>query len=102
MPVLAMLELDGDPGALMAAGAALETLLDTPEGLLLRIVAPTDAGIVIIQLWRTPEDRQRNADSPAHRDALERSGVLAAATASRARAFADAELQLFAARSGGM
>jgi hypothetical protein len=99
MPVLAMLELDGDRDALMAAADRLETLLETPEGAMLRIVAPTETGIVLFQLWRTPEDRQRNADAPGHREALERSGMLSAVTASRSRAFDDAALQLLPAAS---
>ncbi len=92
---LAMLELDGDTEALMTAGRALEALLDTPDGLMVRIVAPTETGIVLFQLWRSPEDRQRNADDPGHREALEASGVLAAATATRSRAFSGASLQAF-------
>ena len=96
MPVLAMLELDGDAASLMAAGSALDELLGTPRGLMARIVAPTESGIVLFQLWRTPEDRQRNADDPGHREALEASGMLAAATGMRSRTFEDAELQLFA------
>jgi hypothetical protein len=95
MPVLAMLELDGDTGSLQAAATALEELLGIPPGLMARIVAPTETGIVLLQLWRTPEDRQRNADHPGHREALEGSGMLAAATGIRSRAFDDAVLQLF-------
>jgi hypothetical protein len=95
MPVLAMLELDGDIGSLQAATTTLEELLGAPAGLMARIVAPTETGIVIFQLWRTPEDRQRNADHPGHREALEASGMLAAATGTRSRAFDGAELQLF-------
>ncbi len=94
-PVLAMLEIDGDPDALIAAGHAVEAKLGTPEGLLVRIVAPTETGIALFQLWATPEDRQRNADDPGHRAALEASGVLAAATGMRARAFGGAALQVF-------
>ncbi|HYP48668.1 MAG TPA: hypothetical protein VEQ61_08545 [Thermoleophilaceae bacterium] len=96
MPVLAMLELDGDTTSLMAAGSVLNGLLGTPEGLVARIVAPTESGVVLFQLWRTPGDRQRNADDPGHREALEASGMLAAATGTRSRTFEDAELQLFA------
>jgi hypothetical protein len=96
MPVLAMLELDGDAPSLMAAGSALDELLGTPRGLMARIMAPTESGIVLFQLWRTPQDRQRNADDPGHRQALETSGMLAAATSTRSRTFEDAELQLFA------
>ena len=98
MPVLAMLELDGDTASLQAAASALEELLGTPAGLMARIVAPTETGIVLFQLWSTPEHRQRHADDPGHRDALEASGMLAAATATRSRTIDDAQLQFFAER----
>ena len=94
-PVLAMLEIDGDTDALIAAGHAIEAELGTPEGLLLRIVAPTEKGIVLLQLWRSQEDRQRNADDPRHREVLTDSGMLAAAKGMHARAFDDATLQVF-------
>jgi hypothetical protein len=96
MPVLAVLELDGDTASLMAAGSALAGLLVAPRGLMARIVAPTESGIMLFQLWRTPEDRQRNADDPGHREALEASGILAAAKGMRSRTLEDAELELFA------
>ena len=95
MAVLAMLELDGDTEALLAAGGALEDLLGTPPGLMARIVAPTETGIVLFQLWASPEDRQRNADDPGHREGLAASGMLAAATSARSRAFEGARLQVF-------
>lgn len=94
MGVLAMLELDGDTAALLEAAEKLEDLLPAPEGLRLRIVAPTDEGIVLFQLWESPEARQRNADQPGHAEALETSGMTAIVSGSRARAFDDAELTL--------
>jgi len=89
-----MLELDGDTAALLEAAERLEDLLPPPEGLRLRIVAPTDEGIVLFQLWETPEARQRNADHPGHAQALEASGMTARVRGSRARAFDDAVLTL--------
>jgi hypothetical protein len=96
MPILAMLELDGDTAALLRAGAELERRLGTPDGLLARMVAPTESGIVLFQLWASAEARQRNADDPAHGEALATSGLTAVVTGTRARAFGDATLQLFA------
>jgi hypothetical protein len=63
-PVLAMLELDGPTDALLAAAERLDGLLETPEGLVARILAPTDTGIVLWQLWQTVEARSRNAAMP--------------------------------------
>lgn len=90
-----MLELDGPTDALLAAADRLEALLQTPDGLLARILAPTDTGVVLWQLWATPEARARNADDPAHAEALRASGLLGLVTGTRSRAFEGAALQLF-------
>jgi hypothetical protein len=95
MPVLAMLEIEGDSGRIAAAMAELERLVPAPDGLLARITAPSDDGMVLLQLWESPAARQANADDPAHRDALRASGMLAAMTGSRSRAFEGAQLTVF-------
>ena len=91
-----MLELDGPTDALLAAADRLEEVLETPAGLVARILAPTETGVVLWQLWETGEARARNADDPAHAEALRASGLLALVTGTRARAFEGAALQLFA------
>lgn len=93
MGVLAMLELEGDTAGLLEAAEELERLLPDSEGLLLRIVAPTETGMVLFQLWESADARQRNADNPGHAQALEASGMRALVRGSRSRAFEDAELQ---------
>jgi hypothetical protein len=95
MGVLAMLELEGDPAALMAASDELDRLLPTPDGLLARMVAPTDNGMVLFQLWESAAARERNADNPAHAKALTASGMLAAVRGSRSRVFEDTSLRRF-------
>ena len=90
-----MLELDGPTDALLAAAEQLDGLLGTPEGLVARIVAPAETGIVLWQLWQTAEARSRHADDPAHGEALRASGLLALVTGTRARAFDGAALQVF-------
>jgi hypothetical protein len=94
-PVLAMLELDGPTDALLVAAQRLDGLLETPEGLVARIVAPAETGVVLWQLWRTAEARSRHAGDPAHREALRASGLLDLVTGTRARAFEGAALQVF-------
>jgi|SRR3954451_13152783 hypothetical protein len=94
--VLAMLELDGPTAALLFASARLEHLLGTPDGLVARVVAPTDTGVVLWQLWESAEARGRNADDPGHREALRASGLLGLITGSRSRTFDGATLQVFA------
>jgi len=90
-----MLELDGPTDALLAAAGRLEELLEMPEGLVARILAPTEKGVVLWQLWQTAEARARNAGDPGHHEALRSSGLLDLVTGSRARAFEDAVLQVF-------
>jgi hypothetical protein len=94
-PVLAMLELDGPTDALLEAAERLAGLLGTPDGLVARILAPSDTGVVLWQLWATADARARNADDPAHGEALRASGLLGLVTGTRARAFGGAALQVF-------
>ncbi|HWI08099.1 MAG TPA: hypothetical protein VNT54_11350 [Solirubrobacteraceae bacterium] len=94
MGVLAMIEIDGDPRLIAAAIAELERLLPPAPGLLARIVAPTDDGMILVQLWESPAARQANADDPDHRDALRASGMIDAMTATRSRVFDAAQLTL--------
>lgn len=100
MGVLAMLEIDGDTQQISAAVVELERLMPEPAGVLARIVAPTDDGMVLFQLWESAEARQAHADNPAHTDALCESGMLAAMTASRSRVFENAQLSLPHPQSG--
>lgn len=96
MGVLAILELQGETPALMAASEELDRRLPAPEGLLARIVAPTDDGVVLFQLWESSAARQRNAEDPAHAEALTASGMLAALRGRRSRVFDDAVLRRLA------
>jgi hypothetical protein len=92
--VLAMLELDGDTQALIEAGRELERRLPSPDGLIARLTAPTETGIVLWQLWASPEQRERNAADPGHAEALQASGITKLVTGTRARAFEGAALQV--------
>jgi hypothetical protein len=100
MGVLAMLELDGDTAPLMDATEELDRLLPAPDGLLVRIVAPTAEGIVLFQLWESPEARRRNAENPDHAAALEASGMRGSVRGSRSRVFEDAHIKLFTTKAG--
>ena len=99
MGVLAMLEIDGDRQRLAAAMQQLERLLPEQSGVLARIVARTDSGLVLFQLWESAEARQANAEDPRHMEALRVSGMLDAMTATRSRVFEDAQLGLPSTRS---
>ena len=88
-----MLELEGETAGLLAAAEKLERRLPAPEGLLLRIVAPTDRGLVLFQLWASPEARKRHGENPGHAAALEASGMGTLVGDSRSRTFEGAELR---------
>jgi hypothetical protein len=94
--VLAMLELDGDSEALIAASAEVDQLRPRVDGLLLRMAAPTATGMVLFQLWESAEARQRNQDDPTHGEALQASGLKALIKGSRAMTFEDVELRRIA------
>ena len=63
-----------------------------------RIVAPTETGIVLFQLWESAEARARHADDPRHAEALEASGMRALVSGTRSRSFESAEL-VYSSRS---
>ncbi len=100
MGVLAMLELEGETAALMEASEELDRLVPAPDGLRVRIVAPTAEGIVLFQLSESAEARQRNAESPHHAAALEASGMRRSVRGSLSRAFEDAQLKFIAPEAG--
>jgi hypothetical protein len=92
MGVLVMVEHEGDTAQLIAASDEITRRLPAPDGLLVRIVAPTDDGVVLLHLWETAEARKRHADNPAHIEALEASGIKRLARGSRSRVFDGAAL----------
>ena len=91
MGVLAILEMDGATGALLAAAADLEARRPT-SAVLARIVAPTESGVVMCTFWESAQARQEYQSQPEHAEALRASGLLDAMTDSRSRVFEDAEL----------
>lgn len=91
MGVLAILEMDGETGALLAAAADLEARRPT-SAVLARIVAPTESGVVMCTFWESAQARQEYQSQPEHGEALRASGLLDAMTGSRSRVFEDAEL----------
>jgi hypothetical protein len=58
MPVLAIVEIEGDPDALKRASDELCARIGMAHGLLARVVAPTERGIVLVNVWASEELRQ--------------------------------------------
>ena len=93
MGVLVILEMDGATEALLAAAADLEARRPAPA-VLARAVAPTPTGLVVATFWESAEARDDHQSEPAHREALQASGLLDAVTEMRSRVFEDAQLKL--------
>jgi hypothetical protein len=79
MPVLSMMRMEGDPDALAAkinehVDPVAERLAPQHGGLL-NIVAKTDSGIMIINVWETEEGRHEMAAEPEIQQALQASGL---------------------------
>jgi hypothetical protein len=91
MSVLVILEMDGEPDALLAAAADLESRRPT-SAVTARVVAPTEGGVVMCTVWESAAARDAYQSEPEHKEALEASGLLAAVTAMRSRVFENAEL----------
>ena len=93
MAVMVILEMDGDPDALLAAAADLEARRPT-SAITARVVAPMDGGVILCTVWDSAAARDAYQSDPEHREALEASGLLAAITDMRSRVFENAELSL--------
>jgi hypothetical protein len=93
MSVMVILEMDGDPDALLAAGAELEARRPT-SAVTARVVAPTEGGVVVCTVWQSAAARDAYQAEPEHQEALQASGLMAAVTGMRSRVFDNAELSL--------
>jgi hypothetical protein len=93
MSVMVILEMDGDPDALLAAAADLEVRRPT-SAVTARVVAPTEGGVIVCTVWESVAARDGYQSEPEHQQALQASGLLAAVTGMRSRVFDNAELSL--------
>lgn len=93
MSVLVILEMDGDPDALLAAAADLEERRPT-SAITARVVAPTEGGVVVCTVWDSAAARDAYQSEPEHQEALQASGLMAAVSDMRSRVFENAELSL--------
>jgi hypothetical protein len=106
MPVLMILDLEGDTERLLAVCEEIERGIGMPDGLLVRTVAPTDGGVVVVNLWASEEQRRRSNDDPEHARVVGESGLAEVATRRSVQRYETARLELgsveslVAARSG--
>jgi hypothetical protein len=76
MSVLALVHMRGNTDRLLEASDRLSEAFGMPDGLIAQVTAPTDEGIVLMQLWESDEHRMRANDDPNNREALQASGLL--------------------------
>src|SRR5215207_11283276 len=84
MSVMVILEMDGDPDALLAAAAELEARRPT-SAVTARVVAPMEGGIIVCTVWESAAARDAYQSEPEHQEALQASGLMAAVTGMRSR-----------------
>jgi hypothetical protein len=77
MARLSIFRVDGDPDELVPR---METLArdiaerEREHGILARILARTDSGVVVVNLWRSADGSDAMAADPVVQDALRRAG----------------------------
>lgn len=76
MSVLVLVRMRGKTDRLLEASERLAEVFGMPDGLRAQATAPTDEGIVMMQIWESDEQRQLANEDPANRDALQSSGLL--------------------------
>src|SRR4051812_49702361 len=81
---MVILEMDGDPDALLAAAAELEARRPT-SAVTARVVAPMLSGVVVCTVWESAAARGAYQSEPEHQEALQTSRLLAAVTGMRSR-----------------
>ena len=76
MSVLVLVHMRGKTDRLLEASDRLAEVFGMPDGLTAQVTAPTDEGIVLMQIWESDEQRQIANENPANREALQSSGLL--------------------------
>jgi hypothetical protein len=75
MGVLMLVSMRGPTRELLAASEVIESRVGMSEGLLARVVAPTEDGILLLNLWASEELRRASNDDPAHQEIVQASGI---------------------------
>jgi hypothetical protein len=98
MAVLVIVSMRGPRSELLAACETIELGLGMPPGLLLRVLAPSDDGVVLVNLWANEDLRRASNDNPAHRSIVQASGLATLAVDSTVQRLDAARVDLAAAR----
>jgi hypothetical protein len=101
MPVLIIVSMRGPTEDLIAASDRIELGIGMPERLLARVIAPTEDGIVLVNLWASEEMRRASNDDPAHKKIVQASGIAELAEDTTARRYETSRLRLGSALGAG-
>ena len=94
MPILVIMEMKGDSDRLLAAADEIGRLAPVADGLLARVLAPTDDGTILIHLWESETARTAWNANPAPHAALRASGIQTLATERIVREYATHHVEL--------
>lgn len=94
MAVLMIVSMRGPTEDLLAASDRIERGIGMPDGLLARVIAPTEDGIVLVNLWASEELRRASNDDPAHQEIVRASGIAELAVDATAHRYETSSLGL--------
>jgi hypothetical protein len=94
MAVLMVVSMRGPTRDLLAAADRIESGIGMPAGLLARVIAPSEDGIVLVNLWASEKVRRASNDDPAHQEAVKASGIEDLAEATTVRRFETSRFSL--------
>jgi hypothetical protein len=78
MPVVSMMRIEGNPEELVSKLRNVTEVgrrLAPKHGGMLNILARTDTGVIVVNLWETEEGRHAMAEEPEVQQALQSSGL---------------------------
>jgi hypothetical protein len=94
VPVLMIVSMRGPTPDLLAACERIERGIGMPDGLLARTIAPSEDGIVLVNLWASEELRRASNDDPAHEEVVQASGIADLAEATTVQRYETASVEL--------
>jgi hypothetical protein len=93
MSVLVLVRMNGNTERLLEAADRLSAAFGMPPGLTAQVAAPTEEGIVIMQLWASEDQRREANEGPGH-EALIESGILRETLSGTSEAYETERVQL--------
>jgi heme-degrading monooxygenase HmoA len=100
MAVMVIMESRGNTEQLLAATDEIRRRSGKPDGLLVRVVAAADEGIVLVHVWTSEQARAAWHTDEAHRSALAASGIAGLTRERTVREYTTDTVQIFEPTEG--